>query len=197
MNQVNVPYRPSYLILIAGFVLCGGAAFALAQSALATVDGLALGRLVDLSPGDVMALKWTGAVIGGAIAVICAGAFILSLLGGRSLVIGSADITVPAGLFAEPSVIALSNIVSLRIRPSKGQDFLEIAHRDGTARIDGAMLRRPYTLASLQRMLREKVEETPKTAAGRRRRTPAAPYVFNPKQAEMGFAPRAFGRRPD
>lgn len=195
MNQVNVPYRPSFLVLIAGLVLCAGVSYGLAQSALATDQGIALGQLIQLSAQDVAALRWSGAVIGGAMAVICAGALGMSLIGGRHIVITAFDITIPAGLLSDPVVVPLSNILSLRIRPSRGQDMLEVRYRDGTATIEGVMLRRPHTLASLQRLLREKVEEMPKTAEGRRRRNPAAPYVFNPKQAEMGFAPRAFGRR--
>jgi hypothetical protein len=197
MSQVNVPYRPSFLVLIAGFVLCAIASFGLAQAALATQDGIALGRMLELSAEDVMALRWAGAIIGGVMAAICAISLVLSVVGGGRIVITASDITIPTGAFSEPVTVPLSNIISLRIRPNKGQDVLEVRHRDGAATIEGAMLRSPYTLASVQRLLREKVEELPKTAEGRRRRNPAAPYVFNPKQTEMGFAPRAFGRRQD
>lgn len=197
MSQVNVPYRPSLLVLIAGFVLCAGASYGLAQAALSTEHGIALGRAIQLSAEDVAALRWTGSIIGGAMAAICAISLIMSVIGGRHIVITASDITIPTGAFGEPVTVPLSNIISLRIRPTKGQDVLEVRHRDGAATIEGSMLRSPYTLASLQRLLREKVEEIPKTAEGRRRRNPAAPYVFNTKQAEMGFAPRAFGRRQD
>jgi len=139
MDERRYVYRPQPWKLFAGVVLFGAGAIVLSHEAWNNDRGMLINHMIRLDPSSATVFLWVltataVAIVAGALAQMPA-----AISGDKELVLDRQGLTIPKN-FGEDTRVTYGAITSATVRTFKGQRFLYLRHRAGTARVVASML---------------------------------------------------------
>ncbi len=159
LQDYDYEYKPRWLVILFGVLLCGTGTTVCAGLALSNF-GLRIWG-IRLPPEIAACTWWTLAVTslgGGCLFLLMA---VHRLIRTQRIVLTPTAIIVPKGRFASKvGVIPFSTITDLSVFQVYSQRLLKITHQDGTATVVSSWLPEKEDFEVVQKMLAERVEQS-------------------------------------